>query len=155
MTPTVRTTATVGDVLGTVHETWMEEVATFLVPALSEEADFWSRWGVVRFLGDQFGERFRLECALVEALDPLLPEGVSRKLAAARGEIERIVEELMIVGRRRATGPLTARLIRRFMDKLALWCVEVELATSGIEVDELSPEPSRLLTSLQAHALWA
>jgi hypothetical protein len=35
------------------------------------------------------------------------------------------------------------------MDKLALWCVEVELATGDIEVDELSPEPSRLLTGLR------
>jgi hypothetical protein len=59
------------------------------------------------------------------------------------------VEELMIVGRRRATGPLMARLTRRFLDKLALWCVEMELATGGIEVDELSPEPSRLLTGLR------
>jgi hypothetical protein len=35
------------------------------------------------------------------------------------------------------------------MDKLALWCVEVELATTDIEVEELSPEPSGLLTSLR------
>jgi hypothetical protein len=149
MTPAVRTATTVGDVLGTVHEIWMEQVADFLVPALSEKADFWSRWGGVRFLGDQFGDRFRLECALLEALDRLLPDGVSRKLAAARAELERTVEELMIVGRRRATGPLMARLTRRLMDKLALWCVEVELATGDIEVDELSPEPSRLLTGLR------
>lgn len=143
------TAITVGDVLATVHEIWMEQVTTILVPALSEEADFWSRWAVVRFLSDQFGDRFRLESALVQALDPLLAEEVSRKLAAARAELERTVEELMIVGRRRAIEPLTARLTRRFMDKLALWCVEVELATDGIEVDELSPEPSRLLTSLR------
>ena len=149
MSPTVRTVTTVGDMLGTVHEVWMEQVATFLVPALREEADFWSRWAVVRFLSDQFCDRFRLECALVEALDSLLPNGVGRKLAAARTELEHTVEELMIVGRRRATGPLAARLTRRFMDKLALWCVEVELATDGIEVDELAPEPSRLLASLR------
>jgi hypothetical protein len=149
MSPTVRTAATVGEVLGAVHEIWMEQVATCLVPALSEEADFWSRWTAVRFLGDQFGDRFRLECALVEALGPLLPDGVGRKLAAARAELEHTLGELTIVGRRRATGPLTARLTRRLMDKLALWCVEVELATTDIEVEELSPEPSGLLTSLR------
>jgi hypothetical protein len=58
--------------------------------------------------------------------------------------------DLMIVGRRRATGLLTARLTRRLIDQLALWCVEVELATDRIETAELSPEPRRLLTCLRA-----
>ena len=39
----------------------------------------------------------------------------------------------MIAARRRTTGFLTARLIRRLIDQLALWCVEVELATGRIE----------------------
>ena len=44
--------------------------------------------------------------------------------------------------------------IRRFIDQLALWCVEVELATDRIETAELSPEPRRLLNCLRvAHAL--
>ena len=154
MSPTVRTAATVGDVLATVHETWMEQVATNLAPALSEEADFWSRWTVVRFLSDQFRDRFRLECALLDELDPLLPVEVTGTLASVRAGLEHTMADLMIVGRRRATGLLTARLTRRFIDQLALWFVEVELATGRIEMGELPPEPSRLLTSLQAaHAL--
>ena len=84
MSPTVRTATTVGDVLATVHETWMEQVATNLAPALSDEADFWSRWAVVRFLSDPFGDRFRLECALLDELDPLLPVEVTGTLASAR-----------------------------------------------------------------------
>ena len=52
MSPPVRTDASVGDVLGIVHEEWMEQVTSFLAPALSEEADFWSRWSVARFLND-------------------------------------------------------------------------------------------------------
>jgi hypothetical protein len=154
MSPTVRTATTVGDVLGTVHETWMEQVATFLVPALSEEADFWIRWSVARFLSDQFGDWFRLECALLDALDPLMPDEPTRTLVAVRGGLERTMEELGTVARRRSTGLLTARLARRFIDQLALWFVEVELATGRIETGELPSEPSRLLTSLQAaHAL--
>lgn len=154
MSLTVRTATTVGDVLGTVHETWMEQVATFLAPALGEEADFWSRWSVARFLSDQFGDRFRLECALLDALDPLMPDEPTRTLAAVRAGLERTMEELGTVARRRSTGLLTARLARRFIDQLALWFVEGELATGRIETGELPPEPSRLLTSLQAaHAL--
>ncbi len=44
----------------------------------------------------------------------------------------------MIAARRRSTGLLTARLARRLIDQLALWCVEVELATDRIETAELS-----------------
>jgi hypothetical protein len=154
MSPTVRTATTVGDVLATVHETWMEEVAANLAPALSEAADFWSRWAVVRFLSDQFGDRFRLECALLDELDPLLPVEVTGTLGSARAGLEHTMADLMITGRRRATGFLTARLTRRFIDQLALWCVEVELATDRIETAELSLEPRRLLTTLRAaHAL--
>jgi hypothetical protein len=154
LTPTIRTATTVGDVLAIMHEAWMEQVAGVLAPALSEDADFWSRWSVVRFLNDQFNDRFRLECALLDALRPLVPEGPARTLAAARAGLERTVEELGIVGRRRATGLLTARLARRFIDQLALWCVEVELATGPIDTADLPPEPEQLLTSLGiAHAL--
>ena len=154
MSLTVRTASTVGDVLATVHETWMEQVATYLTPALSEAADFWSRWAAARFLSDQFGDRFRLECALLDELDPLLPVEVTGTLASVRAGLEHTMADLMIVGRRRATGLLTARLTRRFIDQLALWCVEVELATDRIETAELSPEPRRLLNCLRvAHAL--
>ena len=154
MTLTIRTTPTVGNVLGIVHEGWMQQVATFLAPALSDEADFWSRWAGARFLSDQFGDHFREECALLDALGPLVPEAAARTLAAARAGLEQTVEELVAVGRRRASGMLTARLARRFIDQLALWCVEVELATEQIDTADLPPESSAVLNSLwAAHAL--
>ena len=155
ITPTVRTSATVGEVLVAVHETWMEQVATFVTPALGEDADLWSRWSVARFLGDQFIDRFRVERDLLDALGPLVPEEASRTLAGLRVGLERTVEELVIVARRRATGLLTARLARRFIDQLALWCVEVELATGEIETEDLPSEPDRLLAGLRFNPLWA
>jgi hypothetical protein len=149
------TSTTVGSVLATVHEGWMKQVATFLSPALSEHADFWSRWAGVRFLGDQFRDRFRLECALVDALAPLMPDEAVGTLQAARAAVERAAEELMAAGRRRATRLLTARLARHFIDQLALWCVEVELATSRIWTTGLPRPATRLLRRLRlADALW-
>lgn len=73
LAPMPRPAATVGGALEDVHEAWMKQVATFLAPALSDEADFWTRWAGARFLSDQFGDRFRLECALLDALGPLMP----------------------------------------------------------------------------------
>jgi hypothetical protein len=155
ISPTFRTATTVGETLAAAHETWMEQVATFVTPALNEDADFWTRWSVARFLSDQFRDRLRLERRLLDALGPLVPEEAAPRLVQIRAALERTVEELMIVARRRASGLLTARLARRFIDQLALWYVEVELATGEIETADLPPEPSRLLTGLQPHALWA
>jgi hypothetical protein len=155
ISPAVRTAATVGEVIGAVHEIWMEQVATFVTPALSEDSDFWTRWSVARFLSDQFRDRFRLERALLDSLGVLVPLEATQALAEVGARLERTGEELAIVARRRATGLLTARLARRFIDQLALWYVEVELATDQIETVDLAPESGRLLTGLQAQALWA
>ncbi len=148
-----RAGTTLAGVLATVHERWMEEIADFLAPALSENADFWTRWAGARFLDDQFGDRFRLECALLDALAHLLPQDAAAAIATARTNVERTVGELTAAGRRRATGVLTAHLARRFMDQLALWCVEVELATARIGVAHLPRPASRLLTRLQVAAI--
>ena len=145
----VMSTTTVGGLLASMHEGWMSQVSAVLAPALSEEADFWSRWAGARFLADQFGRRFRLECALLDALAPLLTEEAVRTVAAARQGVEHGAEELMTLGRRRGTGALMARLARQFIDRLALWCVEVELATSHIGAAELPGPAGGLLASLQ------
>jgi hypothetical protein len=149
-----RADASVAGVLAAVHERWMEQITEFLAPALSEEADFWSRWTSARFLDDQFGDRFRLECALLDALAPLLPADTAGTIAKARAGVEQTADELTAAGRRRATGVLTAHLGRRFIDQLALWCIEVELATARVRTAELPRVATRLLTRLRAATLW-
>jgi hypothetical protein len=149
MTQTRSGAATVGDLLAITHEGWMQQVTTFLTPAFSEQADFWSRWACARFVSDQFRSRFQVECALVSALAPLVPQEEAATLAATRAAVESTAEELMAAGRRRETRALTARLAHRFIDRLALWCVEVELATNQVEVADLPPAARRLLSGLQ------
>ena len=152
MTPMMTATnsgATVGAVLTAGHEDWMRRVADVLTPALDERADFWSRWAIARYLDDGFGDRFRLECELVDALDGWLPPQAAKPLDAARQAIERTGEELIAAGRRRGSRSVTARLARRFVDQLALWCVEVELAADRIPLDEVPAEVHRLLDRLQ------
>lgn len=155
MMPVASTDATLGTVLAARHEDWMQRVAAVLIPALDERADLWTRWAVARYLDDRFGDRFRLECALVDALDEWLSPETARSLAAAREVIERTGQELIAAGRRQRSRSETARLARRFVDQLALWCVEVEIATDGIPMDEISGEVHRLLARLQlADVVW-
>jgi hypothetical protein len=149
MTPTIRTATRVGDELALIHEGRMQQVAAFLTPALSEEADFWSRWAVARFLSDRFAGWFRQECALLDGLGPLVPEAGARTIAAARAGLEQTIGELVAAGRRRENGILTARLVRRFLDQLALWFVEVELATDRIETADLPAGPAAALSAFR------
>jgi hypothetical protein len=150
VTRTRRTARSVGAVLATIHEEWMRQVAVFLGPALNDDVDFWTRWTAARFLSDRFGDRFRLECALVDALGDLVSDEAAGNLAAAQAGLERIAEQLSDAGRRRATRMLTARLARRFIDQLALWCVEVEVATNHLDTAELPEAAGRLLPRLRA-----
>jgi hypothetical protein len=147
--PTIHQATTVGDELALVHEGRMQEVATLLTPALSEEADFYTRWACARFLADRFGGWFRRECALLDALGPLVPEEGARTIAVARAALEQTIEELVATGRRRETRILTARLVRRFIDQLALWFVEVELATGQIETADLPSAPAAALSAFR------
>lgn len=146
VTPTRRTARTLGAVLATIHEGWMRQVTIFLGPALNDDVDFWARWSAARFLSDRFGDRFSLECELVDALSELISEDAAETLATTRAQLERIIEELSDAGRRRGTRMLTAQLARRFIDELALWCVEMEVATNGLGTAGL-PEPAACLLS--------
>ena len=143
-----RTVPSVGSALAVIHEGWMRQVVTFLGPALNEDADFWSRWAGARFLTDQFGDRFRVECAFVDALGRLLAPETVRCLAAARQAVERTGREMVAAGRRRDTRLPAAHLAHRFIDQLALWCVEVELATARIPTTALPAPAHRLLDRL-------
>ena len=146
---TATTPTTVGGELALVHEGRMQQVSAFLSPALDEDSDFWSRWGAARFLGDRFARWFAQECALLDALGPLVPEDGARTIAAARAALERMTDELVNAGRRRENGILTARLVRRFIDQLAFWYVEVEQATDRIGIADLPPGPAAALSAFR------
>lgn len=150
MATATRSTRSVGARLGEVHENWMRTVAGRLQPALDESADFWSRWAAVRFLDDRFSHRFGLERRLVQALVSRVEPGVMERLDAAGAEVERTASELNAAGRYRETAPLVAQLARRLIDGLALWCVEVELATAEVDPSELPEHAATLLSRLRA-----
>jgi hypothetical protein len=149
MTSATPTARTVGGVLAIIHEGWMKQVSSSIVPATDLHSDFWSRWGAARFLGDQFGDRFRLECAFAAALEGLVSPDAAGRLAAARDDIDLTSEELMAAGRRRDTPELTAALARRLIDEVARWCVELEVATAHLTPAGLPLTARRLLARLR------
>jgi hypothetical protein len=138
--------------LSLVHDQWMERIARLLAPATSPRATFWERWGAVRFLSDQFEDRFRLEAELAETLAERLAPSVRIRLRAARMALERARGDLMAAGRRRGTAVEVALLVRRFLDQTRRWCATLELAARGLAADELTPESRTLLARLRTAA---
>jgi len=149
MTSATHSARTVGSVLAIIHEGWIKQVSSFLAPAMELHADLWSRWGVARFLGDQFGDRFRLECAFTDALDGVISPDAAARLTAGRNDVARTSEDLMAAGRRPDTPMLTGILARRFIEQVARWCIELELATAHLAPADLSVTARRLLARLR------
>jgi hypothetical protein len=151
-TATARSLASepVGALLEPLHDHWAEQVRAFLVPATDVHEAFWSRWGAVRFLGDQFAGRFRLECAFADELRPLIGPLAASRLSAAREKVERTAATLMAMGRRRGVAMLSAALAQRLLEELACWWGQLEAATAHLDLDDLPLGARRQLRLLQA-----
>lgn len=138
--------------LSPVHDRWIEQLEQVLAPAIAPKASFWERWGVVRYLVDQFESRFRLECALVDSLGGWLSRSEVVRLSTIRAVLERTLTELAVLGRRRGTAMVVAAFTQEILDQAKLWCAHLELATSNLHRFELSPESERVVEQLEMAA---
>jgi len=139
-------------VLSRIHDHWVDRVGRFLAPAMVPRANFWERWGSVRYLADEFEDRFRAQCAVVDSLGLLLGPSALDRLAMARKRLEATRAELTTLGRRRGTAGPVAVLARRLLDQVRLWCVELELATSRLTTGDLPDEAREVIAHLEAVA---
>ncbi|HEY8259320.1 MAG TPA: hypothetical protein VIG08_16805 [Gemmatimonadales bacterium] len=143
---------TVDSVLAPVHDRWLEEIRHVTRPAMYAGAGFWDRWTATRYLADQFQDHFRLEQALLASLGGLIPVHDARRLRGQADALNRLLLELDRAGRRRGTGATVAEEARRLIDEVAVWCAELELATSGLRPDQLPLEASQSLDHVLASA---
>ena len=150
MTPVINAPHTVGAALLVMHEGWIRQATAALVPATDLPSDAWRRWGAASVLGDQFGDRFRLEYGFADALEGLVTPRFVASLAAARMDIERTREALMAAARRRDTPVAAAVLGHQLVKGIARWCVELEFATDHVSPADLPAAASRLLADLTA-----
>ena len=139
-------------VLRPIHNTWVEETHRFLDPAIEPGADFWTRWGAIRYLSDDFRARYRLERALVDQLRPFLRLDVAEGLVREGDRLFRLRLELDRIGRRRGTAAEVAAVTRDLLEQLWVWCAEIELAAAGVMRDALPAEATDLLGHLEAAA---
>ncbi len=137
-------------VLRPIHNAWIAEARCFLEPTLDPGADFWTRWGAVRYLSDTFRDRVRQERALVQELPPFLPPEVSERLERGSELVVRSRLELDRIGRRRGTAAEVARGARQLLTQLGEWCAEIELAAAAVAREALAAEGIALLARLEA-----
>lgn len=138
-------------VLRRVHDRWLQEVRAQLEPStLSSTSTVWDRWGAARYLTDQFNYHFQTAGRLLDRLrDRLAPEAAAR-LMAEREALERIRDELGVLGRRQGTAAPVAVLARAMIGRLACWCADMEVATQALSVGELDQEVVDLLRGFEA-----
>jgi hypothetical protein len=147
-------TDNLGALLAPVHARWLDQVRRNVLPACSSRAGFWPRWGAVRYLADQFGQDYRLEAELVEAVIGTLDVRVAGRLVSDREALETLWNDLDRIGRRRGTGTTTAAIAGAFLLTLTRWCGELERALSSIPLEELPPQAAALAERLRrAHGL--
>lgn len=137
-------------VLSPLHDHWIERLAQTLAPTMVPRASFWERWGVTRFLTDQFESRFALESEFAESLAGLMDPTARARLEAGRAEIDRIRTRLVAAGRRRGTAGPVAILARQLIEQTRLWCAELETATRRIALDAMPEDSRELLHRLRA-----
>lgn len=139
-------------VLSPTHDAWVEEARQLLVPAATPDAPFWDRWSVVRYLNDQFLERFKVERALVSEIRPFVTIHEMDRLEAGGERVARLHLALDRIGRRRGTAAEFAAMTTEFLKALELWCAEIELAGGRVHRDTLPVEARRMLEQLEARS---
>jgi len=141
-----------GAVLRPIHNTWVTETRRFLDPATEPGADFWTRWAAVRYLSDDFRDRYRRERALVDQLRPFLRLDVAERLVREGDRLLQLRLELDRIGRRRGTAAEVAAGTRELLEQLGIWCAEIELATAELRGDSLPAGATDLIAHLEAAA---
>ena len=149
--PPVRNdTESLATALRPIHSRWVGQARRELEDALGPAADGWARWGAVRYLADGFKDRLDWERALVSELRPFLAPVAGERLISGGEQVGRLRLELDRVGRRRGTAAEFAASAGKLLEWLGLWCVEIELAASGIPRTEIPAEGALILAHLEA-----
>lgn len=141
-------TSTLGSRLADVHDNWMADADRFLLPVSDAAATFWERWAAVRYIEDQFIERYQLERALLEKLRAFFVPEVRERLEMQADRLNRLLGEFRRLGRQRESARQLAHTTRELLEALRLWYAEIEFAAGGIRWDDLSSETARLVYDL-------
>jgi hypothetical protein len=143
---------TLAPILARVHDRWMAEADGALDPVTDPQATFFQRWTAVRYLWDQFAERFMLEQELIQELHAFIPLEIRERLAMQMDRVNRLHQDLDRLAHQRGVARELARTTRALLEALRLWYAEIEFAAGGIRQEDTSPDVHRLLESLNGQS---
>lgn len=146
------TEQTLAPILTRVHDRWMAEADVALDPITDPQATFFQRWGAVRYLWDQFAERFLLEQELLEELHPFIPAEVRERLAMQIDRVNRLQHDMDRLAHQRGVARELARTARALLEALRLWYAEIEFAAGGIRQKDTSAGARGLLRRLSGRS---
>ena len=136
-------------VLTPIHDDWMADADGFLVPITDPNATFWERWAAVRYAGDLFQERFKLEEAFLKELHPFLTPELNERLWMQVDRLGRLHRDLIYLAHERGSARELAHKARELLEALRLWYAEIELALTATRESDLGVEGARLLAELR------
>jgi hypothetical protein len=145
---TLPTKQTLNGMLSSTHDAWMLEADRFLTPVTDPYATFWERWGAVRFLADQFPERFELEEALLNELQAFVSAEMRERLWMQLERLTRLQKDLDAAATERGNARQVASLTRQLLDALRLWYAEIEFAIGDVRESDLTPRGAELMSRL-------
>jgi hypothetical protein len=130
----------------------MAEADLALDPITDPLATFFQRWTAVRYLWDQFQERFLLEQELVDELHAFIPVEVRERLAMQIDRVNRLQQDMDRLAHQRGVARELARTARALLEALRLWYAEIEFAVGEIRQEDTSANVHRLLERLSGRA---
>jgi hypothetical protein len=136
-------------VLTPIHDAWMADADRFLIPVTDSNATFWDRWAAVRYAGDLFQDRLRLEKAFLREVRPFLTPKLNARLWMQVDRIERLHGDLVHLAYQRGTARELAHSARQLLEAVRLWYAEFEFALSGTREEDLGKRPAQLLAELR------
>lgn len=143
---------TLAPILARVHDRWMAEADVALDPITDPQATFFQRWTAVRYLWDQFAERFQLEQDLVEQLHPFIPAEIRARLTMQIDRVNRLQQEMDRLAHQRGVARELARTARALLEALRLWYAEIEFVAGDIRQEDTTAAVQRILDRLSGRS---
>ena len=139
---------TLAPVLARVHDRSMAEHEVALDPISDPDATFFQRWAAVRYLWDQFAERFLLEQRLLDELHPFIPVELRNRLEMQIDRLGRLQHDLDRLAHQRGVARELASTTRALLEALRQWYAEIEFAAGEIRRSDISNSAQGILEKL-------
>ena len=134
--------------LEAAHRAWLRDLSGRLATVRLPDATVWERSSAVRYLEEEFAQRFRREAGAVNAAADRLPTAEGVRVWALGELIEFLRMYLAGLVPLVQSGPAFARLVNKLLRAFEYWCGEVEAIVAALPAEAVGPDLIRRFEQL-------